>query len=151
MTESILIWAGIAVVAIIVEGCTVQLVSMWFAVGALVSAVVSVFTDDIFVQIAVFSVLSVICIVATRPLAKRLKEKNGEIPTNCDRYIGKTAEVIVDIDNNNASGQVKVDGSVWSAKSIGNEILPKGTKVKVNAIEGVKVIVTPLTVVSTLN
>ena len=151
MTESILIWAGIAVVAIIVEGCTVQLVSMWFAVGALVSAVVSVFTDDIFVQIAVFSVLSIICIVATRPLAKRLKEKNGEIPTNCDRYIGKTAEVIVDIDNNNASGQVKVDGSVWSAKSIGNEILPKGTKVKVNAIEGVKVIVTPLTVVSTLN
>ncbi len=145
MTENILIWAGVAVVAIIVEGCTVQLVSMWFALGALASAVVSVFTDDILVQLAVFSVLSIICIIATRPLARRLKEKNGEVPTNCDRYIGKTAEVIVDIDNTNASGQVKVDGSVWSAKSVSNDVLPKGTQVRVNAIEGVKMLVTPLT------
>ena len=150
MTEQILLWVGIAVVAIIVEGCTVQLVSMWFAVGALVSAVVAVFTDDILVQLAVFSVLSILCIIATRPLAKRLKEKNGEIPTNCDRYIGKTAEVIMDIDNNNASGQVKVDGSVWSAKSVNNDLIPAGTKVRVNAIEGVKMLVTPLAVTSSV-
>ena len=149
MTENILIWAGIAVVAIIVEGCIVQLVSMWFAVGALASAVVSVFTDDILIQLAVFSVLSIICIVSTRPLARKLKKNNKEVPTNCDRYIGKTAEVIVDIDNNSASGQVKVDGSVWSAKSVTNEIIPVGTKVQVNAIEGVKMLVTPLMVMST--
>jgi len=150
MTEQILLWAGIAVIAIIVEGCTVQLVSMWFAVGALASAVVAVFTDDILVQLAVFSVLSIICIIATRPLARRLKEKNGEIPTNCDRYIGKTAEVIMDIDNNNASGQIKVDGSVWSAKSVNNDPIPVGTKVKVNAIEGVKMLVTPLAVTTSV-
>lgn len=139
-----LMWIAIAVVTAIFEGITVQLVSIWFTVGAVASAIVSVFNDNLLVQLAVFIIVSVICIVITRPLADRLKKKTGDIPTNCDRYIGKTAEVIVDINNNEAVGQVRVDGSVWSAKSTTNDILKVGTKVKVNSIQGVKMLVTPM-------
>ena len=141
-----IMWIVIAVIAAIIEGCTPQLVSIWFAIGAVVTAIVSVFTDNILVQLAVFVAVSVICIAVTRPLAKKLRSSKGDIPTNCDRYLGKTGEVIVDINNTDAVGQVKVEGSVWSARSSTGEPLPVGTKVVVNSIEGVKMIVTPVCV-----
>lgn len=137
------VWIIVAVIAVIMEGCTVQLVSLWFAVGAVASAIVAVFTDDLIIQLAVFSLLSIICIIATRPLAKHLKSKGGDVPTNCDRYIGTVADVIVNIDNTEAVGQVKAEGSVWSAKSETGTIIPVGTKVQVKAIEGVKMVVAP--------
>lgn len=137
------VWIIVAVIAVILEGCTVQLVSLWFAVGAVAAAIVSVFTDDLIVQLAVFSLLSIVCIVATRPLARHLKSKSGDVPTNCDRYIGKVADVIVDIDDTEAVGQVKAEGSVWSAKSETGAFIPAGTKVRVKAIEGVKMVVAP--------
>jgi len=84
-----------------------------------------------------------VCIVATRPLARHLKSKSGDVPTNCDRYIGKIADVIVDIDDTEAVGQVKAEGSVWSAKSETGAFIPAGTKVRVKAIEGVKMVVAP--------
>lgn len=145
-----IMWIVIAVVAAIIEGVSVQLVSIWFAIGAVVTAIVSVFTDNIIIQLAVFVAVSVICVAVTRPLAKKLRSSTGDIPTNCDRYVGKTAEVIVDVDNTNAVGQVKVEGSVWSARSSTGEPLPAGTRVVVNRIEGVKMIVTPVNVPKTV-
>ncbi|MEE1124737.1 MAG: NfeD family protein [Acutalibacteraceae bacterium] len=144
-----IMWIVIAVVAAIIEGCTAQLVSVWFAIGAFVTAIVSVFTDNVIVHLAVFVAVSVICIAVTRPLAKKLRSSTGDIPTNCDRYVGKIADVIVNIDNTNAVGQVKVEGSVWSARSSTGEPLPVGTRVIVNSIEGVKMIVTPVNVPQT--
>ena len=141
-----IMWIVIAVVAAIIEGCTTQLVSLWFAIAAVVTAIVSVFTGNLLIQLAVFVVISTICIIATRPLAKKLRSSTGDIPTNCDRYLGKIADVIVDINNIEAVGQVKVEGSVWSARSSTGEPLPVGTKVIVNKIEGVRMIVTPVSV-----
>lgn len=144
-----LMWIVIAVVAIIIEATTAQLVSIWFAIGAGITAVVSVFAEDILVQTIVFVIVSTICLLITRPLAKKLKESTGEVPTNSDRYIGMIAEVIVDINNVDAVGQVKVEGSVWTARSSTGQVLPAGTKVVVNRIEGVKMIVTPVQVPQT--
>lgn len=139
-----IMWIAIAVIAAIIEGCTIQLVSLWFALGAVVTAIVSVFTENILIQLAVFVIVSVVCIAVTRPLAKKLKRSTGDVPTNYDRYLGKVAEVIIDINNTEAVGQVKVEGSVWSARSSTGETLPVGTKVVVNSVEGVKMIVTPV-------
>lgn len=141
-----IMWIVIAVLAAIIEGCTTQLVSIWFAIAAVVTAIVSVFTDNVILQFAVFVIVSIVCVAATRPLARKLKNSTGDNPTNCDRYLGKIADVIVDIDNTEAIGQVKVEGSVWSARSSTGEPLPVGTKVIVNKIEGVKMIVTPVNV-----
>ncbi len=141
-----LFWIAIAVIAVVLESCTTQLISIWFALSAVVTAVVAVFTDNLIIQLTVFVIVAVLCLVLTRPLARHLKNKGGEVPTNCDRYIGKVGEVIVDINNNDATGQVKVEGSIWSAKSTTNDILPTGTLVSINAIEGVKLLVTPVSV-----
>ncbi|MBQ8538256.1 MAG: NfeD family protein [Ruminococcus sp.] len=133
-------WLVLAVVLGVFEAITPQLVSIWFALGAVGGCVTSLITDKIWIQIVVAVVITLISLVLTRPLAKRIttvKKTN----TNSDRNIGKTAVVIADIDNINAVGQVKVGYTVWSAKSVNDTVITKDTKVIVKAIEGAKLVV----------
>ena len=60
--------------------------------------------------------------------------------TNADRILGQEGVVVESIDNLSASGQVKIDGAAW-ARSAGDEIIPAGTRIQVERIEGVKAIV----------
>lgn len=140
MDNMTLVWLILAVVMAILEACTVQLVSVWFAIGGLAACITSLFTDSIIIEAVVFVAVSAIALAVTRPLVKKLKKKKAE-PTNADRYIGKTAVVISAIDNENAQGMVKVDNEKWTARSDSGELIPKGTIVTVIAIEGVKLIV----------
>ena len=133
-------WLVLLVAFAIIEAATVQLVSVWFAVGAL-GALAAVFAHaDFKVQLAVFIAVSLLSFVFTRPLVKKFT-KSGIQSTNADRCIGKTAVVIEEIDNLNAKGQVKVNGNIWSARSSDGSVIPENTLVKVLKIEGVKVIV----------
>lgn len=135
-----ILWLILAILMGILEAATVQLVSVWFAVGAVASCITSLFVDDVWIQLGVFIAVTIIALIITRPIAKRIT-KFSKTRTNSDRYIGKTAVVISDIDNSLAQGQVKVESSVWSARSIDNTVIKEGTQVLVTAIEGVKLIV----------
>lgn len=135
-------WLVLAVVMGVLEASTAQLVSIWFAVGAVGGCVTSLITDKIWIQVVVALVVTVITLIATRPLAKRVINTK-KTHTNSDRNIGKTAIVIADIDNLEAKGQVKVESTVWSAKSADDSVITKDTKVVVKAIEGAKLVVEP--------
>lgn len=138
-----LIWLGIAVVLGIIEVCTSQLVSIWFVIGALVTAIcAAIFLDSILWQVVVFLFVSALALVLTKPLVKRLKKFN-KTSTNADRNIGKIGRVVVDIDRDKASGMVEVDGERWTARSSDDSVISAGTIVKVESIEGVKLMVTP--------
>lgn len=137
------IWIGFAVIMAVCEAFTTQLVSIWFVFGSVCAAITSIFTDDILIQSAVFLVVSLIALIITRPLVKKLKAKRGTTSTNADRLIGKIGIVLSDIEDINSVGQVKVEGATWSAKSEYAPIL-KDSKVKVLAIEGVKLVVEPV-------
>ncbi len=80
--------------------------------------------------------------MVTRPFIKKIK-KNKLIRTNADKYIGRTGKVISDIGYNTYTGQVEVDGSKWTAVSSDNQIIKVGSTVKVEEIQGVKLVVTP--------
>lgn len=140
MDNMTIIWLAVAIVMAIVEACTVQLVSIWFAIGAGAACISSLFTDSIIIQVVVFVVVSAIALAITRPLVKKMKQKKAE-PTNADRYVGKNAVVITAIDNAKAEGMVKVDNEKWTARSVTGEVIPEGTSVTVTAIEGVKLMV----------
>lgn len=140
MDKMTIIWLVIAVVMAAVEASTVQLVSVWFAVGAVAGCITSLFTDSIPIQIIVFVAVTAIALLVTRPMVKRIKVKKAEA-TNADRYIGKTGIVIEAIDNENAKGLVKVDSSTWTARSEDDQPIEEGALVTVTAIEGVKLIV----------
>lgn len=141
MSTITIIWLVIAVVMGVTEACTVQLVSVWFAIGSAAACITSLFTDQIYIQVIVFVVVTAIALAVTRPLVKKLKRKRPEA-TNADRYIGKSAVVVEAIDNDHAKGLVKVDNEKWTARSVDGQLLEPGDRVVVTAIEGVKLIVT---------
>ncbi len=138
---AIYIWLGILVVMTIIEIITTQLVTIWFAVGALASFIVSIFLpDSILIQIAVFVIISAVALIVTRPLVKKFYSRKSE-PTNADMVIGKTAIVTETIDNNAAKGFVKVNGNIWTARSEDGSIIEKDSPVTIKEINGVKLIV----------
>lgn len=137
------VWLGIAVVLAVVEVATSQLVSLWFVLGAAVTAVCSAtfLKGQLVWQIVIFIVVSAVALVLTRPLVKKLK-KEEKINTNADRNIGKTGMVLTDINSKTGSGQVRVGAEKWSAKSKDGALIKEGTNVRVIGIEGVKLVVT---------
>lgn len=140
MDKTTIFWLIFAIVMGVLEACTVQLVSIWFAIGGAAACVTSLFTDSIVIQAIVFVAVSAIALAVTRPLVKKMKSRGTE-PTNADRYIGKTAIVLQTIDNDQAKGMVKVDNEKWTARSKDGQPIPEGESVTVTAIEGVKLIV----------
>lgn len=132
----------IALVALaVLEGVTVTLVSLWFALGALAALITSFFVDNIWVQFAVFLVVSLATLLVIRPLTRRYVTPS-QVAINADRAVGAEGIVIQAIDNRKAQGQVTVSGAVWTARSESEEVIPQGAQVRVLRIEGVKLIVT---------
>ena len=135
------IWFGIAIVAGCLEATTYQLVSIWFVLGAVVTAIVSIFIPElVWVQVVIFIAVSIISLIATRPFVKKIAKVKKQ-PTNSDRYIGMTGVVLKDIDNSIGAGQVNVKGSIWSAASADDSVISAGEKVKIIEIKGVKLVV----------
>ena len=132
----------IALVALVIgEAITVGLTFVWFAVGALGALIVCALGASAWLQVAVFLGLSTVALILVRPVAARLL-KPGISPTNADRILGQTALVTQTIDNMAQTGQVKLSGQVWTARSESGEIIPEQETVRILRIEGVKVIVT---------
>lgn len=129
------IWAIVIVGLLILEFQTADLVSIWFIIGALISGVSVLFGSPIWLQIVIFVVVSGICILATRPLAKKINSKDT-IPTNADSLIHKVAVVTKEI-KNGEKGEVKVDFKLWPAISNVGEF-KEGDKVIVQSIIGNK-------------
>ena len=136
-----IVWAALIVIFLIVEAATAGLASIWFALGSVAALILAFMKPEAIVwQVVLFVVVSVITIVLTRPLAK--KYVNGKImPTNADRVIGKTAQVTGRIDNIAGTGEVSVDGRLWSARGDGEDTIEEGTLVTVRSISGVKLLV----------
>lgn len=135
------VWLGVLVAAVIVEFCTTQMVSIWFAIGALASFFVALAgVEQIWIQIVVFVIVSAIAVIVTRPLVKKMVNGKAE-PTNADMVIGKTGVVTEVIDNLAPSGQVKVAGAVWTARSQDDSVIGENEKVIVKEISGVKLLV----------
>lgn len=139
-----LFWLGAMVLLLVLEAATVGLVSIWFAAGSLAGLIVSFFTPNIWIQITCFLIVSFVALIAVRPLAVRYLVPRRQA-TNADRVIGCEGVVLQEIDNLSAQGQVRVNGAVWTARSSDEQrVLPVDARVRVDRIEGVKLIVTPL-------
>ena len=131
------IWLIVFLVLLFIEIVTVNLVSIWFAIGALVSFIISIFIDNITIELTAFVAVSVLTLLLTKGLVNKIKNKNIE-KTNLDRVIGKIGIVTTPI-TKLEPGEVKVDGKKWSA--ISNKKINVGSKVEILSIDGVKLLV----------
>ena len=138
-----IMWLVLLIVFAASEAITVGLTSIWFAAGALAALVAALLGGAVWIQITLFLAVSLLCLAAVRPLAKRHLNSKVE-PTNADRVIGAQAQVTEDIDNIRGRGAVIIRGMTWSARSQDGSAIPAGTMVRVLRIEGVKVFVEPI-------
>ena len=139
----IFVWLGLLVLFLAVEFATAQLTTVWFAAGALVSLLLASFgVDNLAIQIIVFTLVSLVSLILTRPLVKKWTRAKKQ-PTNADMVIGEEAAVTETISNTDGKGLAKVNGAIWSARSADDSIIPAGKTVTVRKIEGVKLIVEP--------
>lgn len=130
-------WLVIVILLAVIEFSTVNLVSVWFIASGIVTIFVSLVTENFFIQFGVFAILGAILMILTRPLLdKTIKEHKEKL--NLDRVVGMEGIVTEEI-KKNMVGEVKVDGKRWSA--IANETIPTDTIVKIEGIDGVKLVV----------
>lgn len=143
MFSDALVWALVIVLFTVVEGLTVGLTSIWFSVGGLAALLISFFTGNHWVQVWGFLIVSLLSLLALRPMAKRYFAGRKSVPTNFDRIVGQEGIVTQEICNLENRGQVKVSGQQWSACSVSGLVIPEGTTVIIQRIEGVRVFVEP--------
>ncbi len=135
-----IIWLILCGFFFIIEILTISFLMFWPGVAAFVAFVLATLNVPTEIQITVFSLVSIILILLTKPLTKKLfKTKDTSNSTNARSVIGKHGIVLKSIDNLNCKGQVKVAGEIWSAISSTDEILPVDANIEVESIYGVKV------------
>ena len=142
MNWEAIFWLVAMVIFIAAEAMTVTLVSIWFAVGALIAAVASLLNGPIWLQIVLFLAVSGGLLALLWPMVR--KYLNPDLTrTNVDSIIGSEGYITAAVDNVAATGQGKLGGMEWTARSTSGEPIPAGALVKVDRVEGVKVFVTP--------
>lgn len=146
MNIFIWLWLGAIVLFGVAEVLTEGMISIWFVAGSLAALVACMSGWSLgglapeATQVLAFAIVSAAALAVTRPLVRRFMTR-PHIPTNSDRVLGMTAKVTEAVDNQRASGAVYVDGKTWTARSVDGEPIPAGTQVKVEKIEGVKLLV----------
>lgn len=137
----IICWLLLAAIFIVIELVTLGLTTIWFAGGAFIAAIAGVCGANLVIQVILFLVVSILLLVLTRPIAVKHLDSKIE-KTNSEALIGKTAVVIQEINNVNATGQAKINGMEWTARAKNeDEVIPVGVNVTVVEISGVKLIV----------
>ena len=145
------IWLIISGVCFIVEIITVGFLIFWLAIGALFAMLVSFFTDNIVIQTAVFVISSTVLIFATKPFVKKFAKGKSNFKSNVYSIIGDTGIVTKNIDSINGTGQVKINGELWSAVGKDDIDIEESTEVKIVEVKGVKAVVSPIKVTSKSN
>lgn len=134
------IWAAVVVLAVVVEMATTQLVCIWFAGGALAAMAAYLLGAELWLQVVIAAAVTLILLISTRPFVRKYLHK-GDVRTNADRVVDEIAVVTERIDNAMEQGRVRVMGGDWRAYSTDGKTAEVGAKVKVERIEGVKLIV----------
>ena len=137
-TSMLIIWTILIVGTVIIELSTTNLVTIWFSVGAIGALIATVCGLNIYFQLGIFVVMTIIALFATRPLVKRIQSREV-IHTNADRVIGMVGVITLPFKDNEV-GQVRVNNAVC----LNNDSFFEGEKVQVDAISGTKLIISKI-------
>lgn len=135
-----IVWTAAIILFGVVEAVTAGLVSIWFVAGALVALIAAFVGAPLWLQIVLFLLVSATALALTRPLLRKITAANVEA-TNADRVLGDVGKVTETIDNENSAGAVYVDGKVWTARSVDGTVIPAGSLVHIESMQGVKLLV----------
>ena len=135
-------WLLAAVGFLALEGMTFSMVSVWFAAGSAAALLCCLFTHSFRVQAVVFIAVSAVCLLAFKPLAKRLHKQ--PTPTNGDRALGREARLLTPV-SAQRTGRVRLAGVDWSARcATPGDTLTPGQACRVTEIHSTLLIVEPI-------
>lgn len=127
------IWLALAISLAILEMSTINLVSIWYVISSLMAMILSIFIDNIYIQVSIFVIGGTLLLILTKDAVKKLLPVKTK--TNIDRIIGMQGIVTEKI-TKKIPGEVKVDGKRWTA--IADENIPVDTTVKILEINSTK-------------
>jgi membrane protein implicated in regulation of membrane protease activity len=142
---SVLFWACAVIAFVVAEIMTIQLVSIWFAAGSLITLLFSYFYELTAIeQLGIFIISSSIFLLISLPLLRNRRNRKNAVATNAELDVGKHATVIEVINSDKGTGRVTLNGVNWSAVPENeNDIIPEGTVVIVKKVIGARLIVAP--------
>ena len=136
----VLFWAAVFVMFVVAELATVQLISVWFALGALVTMIFTAIFEGttLLSQLGVFILVSGVFLLVTFPWLKKRRNR-GHVSTNQELYVGMTATVIEEIDRDKGTGRVRLSGVDWNAvPHEDGQIIPEGSIVIIEKVMGTR-------------
>ena len=132
------VWLAVIAISIIIEIITLDLVSVWFAFGAVVPFILSAIEGvGIEWQIAIFVVVSALLIIFVRKYAQKLLFKNMNTKTNVEALEGRKVRLLEDTDFEK-NGSVKINDVVWTAISDDGKLIKQGSLVEIVKVDGNK-------------
>jgi len=140
-TTMIVVWAVVMAFTLLLEFFTVDFFASCFSLGALVALILAACGVNVYWQVAVFFVLTVVALCVARPLMKRWLKK-PTVPTNVDQNFGKKVRLLADVVDGTSS--IKINDVVWKVACEAN--LKQNDEVTIERVEGNKMIVKPATV-----
>ena len=135
------IWLIIAVVLLIVEIVTLDLVLLMLSGGAIAAAIAAVFgVESVLAQVLIWAVVSILLLVFVRKWAlATLHRRKDNRETNAAGYVGQPGITLTAIDA--MSGRIKFNGEVWTARTASGETIVEGADVVVVSIDGATAVV----------
>ena len=137
------IWIAVICIAALVEAFTMQMVSIWFVAGGIVSLILYFCGVSYEIQIIVFIAVSIILLISLRKLCLKFLLKNTDEKTNIDSLIGREAKLLKSISLGEL-GEVKLGDVVWTVTTKDETPLSAGTLIKIVQVQGNKLIVQPI-------
>ena len=136
-----IIWLSLFVLMVIIEASGPELISIWFAFGALISLIISVIPGTPWwAELIVFLAISITTLFALRPVFRRYFKRNI-VRTNIDGFIGKKGYVIEDI-SFLRPGAIKIGDVSWTAIPVNEkDTIKENEIVEVVSLSGNKIIV----------
>ena len=138
-----MLWIILAIVFLAVEFGTVALISLWFVGGSVAALAVCLLGGPLWLQVLVFGLISLALLLLVRPFLKKYIDPKKVRP-NVDAMRGRQAVLLETVDNLAATGSLELSGVVWTARSADGSVIPAGTVVTVQGVEGVKLLVLPV-------
>ena len=134
------IWMIMAVVLAIGEILTAGFFILWFAIGAAAAGVAAMLGLNLPLQLVVFIVVSIILFAASRRFAERFTKPQPE-GIGADRFFGRSAVVLEEIDNHKGTGKIRLNREEWRASSINDDVITEGKVVNIESVDGTRLIV----------
>ncbi|MDY6122795.1 MAG: NfeD family protein [Porphyromonas sp.] len=124
-------WLIVAILLFVLEIFTPGFVLACFGVAAIGGMLASLLGLEVWVQVSVFSIFAILCLIYLRPFIRRISKRNIHTSTGAEALIGRRVKVTETIATDSDRGRVAVDGDSWRAKTLDGTSVEVGAEVEI--------------------